>query len=313
MPESLAPETIAPERAPDTVVQRAQPDAPEVPDFAFDPTDPWTATFQEGLSRADLDGKRIYEVGIGTGMNAVFLLRACPSARVSGSDLDPRLSDLALRNVQGLVPAEAHRFHPVAGSVSLIDTDAARAEVAEADVIIACLPQVTCPDDEKFAVIRAAQDVEIADRPGERSADHIAHYYPWAMFDGYPFNAVGLGLNEALLRRVAETAPKATLVMNFGARIPMATLCAMFEANGYAPELLYSRMVEQDAGTDISFFMTLEKALQGTELESHFVCEFFADAAGEIPLSATKAQAQQLEKPDAALYHRVCVIRAQPA
>lgn len=290
----------------------ARRSSPEVPDFAFDPTDPWTETFQKGLRQADLNGKRVYEVGIGTGMNAVFLLRACNALSVSGSDLDPRLAELAHRNVEALAPKEADRFRPVSGSVSLIDTDAARAEVNRADAVIACLPQVTCPNDEKFAAFRDAHDVEIDETAQEKSADHIAHYYPWEMFDTYPFNAVGLGLNEALVRRVREAAPKAELIMNFGARIPTNTLMAMFTANGYTPSVLTSQMVEQDGGTDISFFVTLESAMQGTGLESDFVCEFFADKDGKEPLSALDAQTRQQEAPDQPLYHKVCVVRATP-
>ena len=35
---------------------------PERPDFAFDPTDPWTVTFQKALEAAKLKGKTVYEV-----------------------------------------------------------------------------------------------------------------------------------------------------------------------------------------------------------------------------------------------------------
>lgn len=287
-------------------------DTPHVPDFAFDPTDPWTETFQKGLTLAELAGKHVYEVGIGTGMNAVYLLQSCNAATVSGSDLDPRLAKLAARNVETLAPEHADRFKPVIGPVSLIDSEAARTQVAKADTIIACLPQVTCPKDEKFAAIRDAHDVEIDDSAQEKSADHIAHYYPWEMFDAFPFNAVGLGLNEALLRSARKAAPEARLIMNFGARIPTATICAMYEANGYAPKILHSQMVEQDAGTDISFFVTLEKAMQGTGLEAEIVCEFFADREGQEPLSASAAQARQEEAPEKPLYHRVCVVDARP-
>ncbi|ARE42309.1 Diaminopimelate decarboxylase (plasmid) [Rhodovulum sp. P5] len=88
---------------------------PHSPDFAFDPSDPWTQTFQMALEKAELSGKRVYEVGIGTGVNAAFLLQMCGAARVSGSDLDPRMADLAERNVRSLAPAQAHRFHPING------------------------------------------------------------------------------------------------------------------------------------------------------------------------------------------------------
>lgn len=77
---------------------------PETPDFAFDPDDPWTQTFQEGLARADLKGKTVYEVGVGTGINVAFILQSCGARRVYGSDLDPRLVVLAERNIKILSP-----------------------------------------------------------------------------------------------------------------------------------------------------------------------------------------------------------------
>ena len=145
-----------------------------------------------------------------------------------------------------------------------------------------------------------------------RSDDHIAHYYPWTMFDEYPFNAVGLGLNEALLRRVREHAPNAEVVMNFGCRIGTRTIFELFEANGFAPDILASQMVRQDAGTDISFFVALEKALSGTGLEKEFVCEFFASQNGDMPLSACETQNLLQADPRVAIFHKVCVIRGRP-
>ncbi len=286
--------------------------SPEAPDFAFDPGDPWTRTFQMGLERANLQGKTVYEVGIGTGVNVAFVLRMCGVSTVFGSDLDPRLVELAERNIHSLSPEHAEQFQPVKGAVSLVDTEEARAKIAQTDVVIACLPQVGDPDDSRLAAFREAQSVPLASGVDERAEDHIAHYYPWAMFDEYPFNAVGLGLNEALLRRIREHAPKAEVVMNFGCRIGTAIIFDFFRANGFEPEKLASQMVRQDAGTDISFFVALEKALTGTGLEKDFVCEFFADEKGDMPLSACEAQNLSEQNPDVALYHEVCVIRGRP-
>ncbi|MFC2967098.1 hypothetical protein [Acidimangrovimonas pyrenivorans] len=285
---------------------------PETPSFAFDPTDPWTETFQKGLERAGLRGRRIYEVGIGTGTNVAFMLHICGAESVSGSDLDPRLAELAARNVRSLAPQEADRFHPIHGSVSLIDTPEALAEIKRSDVVVGCLPQVGDPTDLRLAAFREAQRADLAEGADERSDDHIAHYYPWAEFDDYPFNSVGLGLNEALLRRLRASAPEAEVVLNFGSRVGSAILFSFFEANGYEPEKLHSQVVRQDAGTDISFFVALEKALRGTEFEADFSCEFFADPEGRKPLSACEAQARIDAEPEAPLYHEVCVIRGLP-
>ena len=100
--------------------------------------------------------------------------------------------------------------------------------------------------------------------------------------------------------------------MNFGARIGTEILFEFFRSNGYKPEKLCSRIVHQDDGTDISFFVALERALQGTDVEKDFVCKFFADPAGETTLSACEAQDMLDKDPHAALYHEVCVIRGIP-
>lgn len=286
---------------------------PERPDFAFDPTDPWTVTFQKALEAAKLKDKTVYEVGVGTGINVAFLLRICKAKTVYGSDLDARLPDLAERNVKDLVSKEAHKFHPIKGSVSLIDSDAARDAVKQSDVIIACLPQVGDPHDSRVAAFRTAQKAPLAEGTGKGPAeDHVAHYYPWAMFDEYPYNSVGLGLNEALLRQVRKEAPEAELIMNFGARIGTDILFEFFKSNGYEPEKISSMIVLQHAGTDISFFVALERALSGTGVENQFACRFYSDPEGTEDLSACEAQDLISSDPKAKIYHEVCSIRARP-
>lgn len=285
---------------------------PEAPEFAFDPEDPWTQTFQLGLKRANLEGRNVYEVGVGTGINVAYMLRSCGAARVYGSDLDPRLVELAKRNLLNLSPQHADQFDPVHGSVSLIDTDEAHHKIVDTDVVIACIPQVGDPTDPRLEAFREVHDVDLPEGADDEADDHIAHYYPWTMFDEYPYNSVGLGLNEALLRRIHQHVPKAEVVMNFGCRIGTDIIFECFEANGFQPEKLASKIVRQDDGTDISFFVTLEKALSGTGLEKQLVCKFYADADGTVPLSACEAQAQTDKDPHVDLYHEVSVIRGTP-
>ena len=121
------------------------------------------------------------------------------------------------------------------------------------------------------------------------------------------------GLNEALLRRLRSAAPAAEVVLNFGGRVGLPVLLALFRANGYQPEVLQSRIVRQDAGTDISFFVALERALVGTGFEDDFACAFSADPDGAVALSACEAQALLAGDPGAAIYHGLHVIRGRPA
>jgi SAM-dependent methyltransferase len=286
---------------------------PHSPEYAFDPSDPWTQTFQIALERAGLEDRTVYEVGMGTGVNAAFLLRMCGAKRVAGSDLDPRMAALAERNVGSLAPQEAHRFHPIEGAVSLIDAPAALSEVQKADVVIGCLPQVADPGDPRFGAFRKASKTDLPDGADVQEDDHIAHYYPWSAFEDFPFNAVGLGLNEALLRRLRSCAPSADVILNFGARIGVPVLFDLFAANGYRPEKLHAQIVRQHAGTDISFFVALERSLGGTGFDKDFACAFYTDAGGKAHISATEAQALIEADPDAEIYHEVCTIRGRPA
>jgi hypothetical protein len=282
-----------------------------VPSFVFDPTDPWTTTFQTGLQRAELNGRRVYEVGIGTGTNVAFMLQRCSVSLVLGSDLDPRLPVLAQRLVGEAVPDLLDRFRPISGSVNLIDTPVARAEVAVADVVVGCLPQVPDPEDAMYLGFHAAQ-LKTGVRAFPRTDDHIAHYYPWTAFNDYPFNSVGLGLIEALLRRIKSCAPNAQVVLMFGCRVGKDALLRLFRANGYRPEQLVSRIVRQNERTDISFFVALEASMRGTGYERDFVCEFYADPAGEEPISASAARDLLAVDPTASIYHEICVLRGHP-
>ncbi|WP_216671105.1 hypothetical protein [Mangrovicoccus sp. HB161399] len=286
---------------------------PHSPGYAFDPSDPWTQTFQIALERAGLGGRTVYEVGMGTGVNAAFLLRMCGAKRVAGSDLDPRMAKLAERNVLSLAPQEAHRFHPVPGAVSLVDDPLALAEVERADAVIGCLPQVADPGCPRFGAFRRATKTALPEGADVREDDHIAHYYPWSAFEDFPFNSVGLGLNEALLRRLRSCAPKAEVILNFGARIGVPVLFELFEANGYRPETLHSQIVKQHAGTDISFFVALERALRDTGFGVDFSCAFYGDPGGTERISAIEAQDRIDADRGAAIHHEVCTIRGLPA
>jgi len=282
-----------------------------IPNFVFNPSDPWTATFQVGLERAELRGRRVYEVGIGSGTNVAFMLRHCAASLVMGSDLDPRLPVLAQKLVTEVAPDLLDRFRLIEGSVNLIDIPAAVAEVTVADVVVGCLPQVPDPADVMYGQFHAAA-LKTAVGNGQRVDDHMAHYYPWAAFNDYPFNAVGLGLIEALLRRVRSCAPHAQVVLNLGCRVGKDVVLKLFRSNSYRPEELASRIVRQSECTDISFFVALEAAVQGTGYEKDFVCEFYADSEGRFPISASAAKERQDADPASPVFHEICVLRGHP-
>ena len=283
----------------------------QLPDYVFDPSDPWTLTFQAGLKRAGLGGRRVHEVGVGSGVNVAFMLRTCGAELVLGSDVDPRLPVLARKFVTRAAPDVADRFRPIYGSVNLFDLPADLADVTVTDVVVGCLPHVPDPEDAMYGRFHLAE-LKREQQARKRRDDHLAHYYPWAAFHQYPFNAVGLGLIEALLRKARSRLPRAEVVLNLGCRVGRDVLLRLFRANGYQPEELVSNIVRQDANTDISFFVALEAALRGTRYERDFVCEFYADPQGRCPMSASEARAGLEADPAMPVFHEICVLRGHP-
>ena len=140
----------------------------------------------------------------------------------------------------------------------------------------------------------------------------MAHYYPWAAFDDYPFNSVGLGLIEALLRKVRSCAPQARVVLNLGCRIGKDILMRLFRANGYRPAELAASIVRQSACTSISFFVALEAAMRGTGFEKESACEFYADPQGRVRISATEAKRRLDADPATPVFHEICVLQGHP-
>ena len=281
------------------------------PNYAFDPNDPWTKVFQEGLARANLQNKSVYEVGLGTGANVAYLLAECNASHVSGSDVDKRLTELASKNLFGLYPEYADKFEPIFGSISLINNPKSRKWISNADAIVACLPQVGDPYDERLSrIYREFRTIHTVSDP--INDDHYAHYYPWSEFDSFPYNAVGLGLNQALLEQIKECAPETEIILNFGCRIGIDVIEDFFIANGYIPDVLSSQVVRQHRNTKLEFFVALEQALWGTDFEGKFSCEFFKDSDANKRITAEEAYNLQAIGSDTPLYHKVCVVRGIP-
>ncbi|MBI5412214.1 hypothetical protein HZA43_03490 [Candidatus Peregrinibacteria bacterium] len=260
----------------------------ECPSFAFRP-DEWTEAFQTGLQKDGLTGQEVFEVGVGTGVNAHFALSRLQVTRFFGADLDERLLPVARRNVdRALSPELAARFSAIEGSTDLLTSEAAIAIVRErVRVVIACIPQALRPKG-------------VPEHP-----DDIAHYYPEEPFRKYPFNRFALGLNEALLRQFYELIQQAQdpsskyIILNLGGRVGRKVLLDLFRTNGLVPHILHEQMIPQCPTTHLDFFVKLERT--GTP------CEFFSDAEGQLPITAATAEARRLE--EQSVFHKIYVIK----
>ena len=163
----------------------------DVPPWAFQP-DAWSFAFLRGLQRiaGQLDGKKIWEVGVGTGLNLLLLARWCPRSVFYFSDLNAACTPLARRNIGDALNGRAR---PLEGEWDLVTRIDQYFDPPRVNAVIACIPQVP-----------SALDLSVG--------DNLAHYYHPDRYREAHLHALGLGLNEALLRRgqrgVAPGGPK---------------------------------------------------------------------------------------------------------
>ena len=214
----------------------------EIPEYAFQP-DQWSRAFLKGLTRLDVNGQRLVEIGVGTGINAIYLLRTQRPKTVHFSDRDPRLVPLALSNIaQVLSPEEyAGKVFPAHGALDLADW--CQSSGKEFDVVYACIPQVILPQGSSIS-----------------NGDNLAHYYEKDKYDS-DLHLYGLGLNDVLLAQAREFLPQqGSVVLNLGWRPGRKKLETLFEKNGFCPLLLHQEMIPQHAGTSLSSLCALESS-----------------------------------------------------
>lgn len=209
-----------------------------LPNYAFYP-DEWTDSFQKGITSENFSGKTVYEVGLGTGANAIHLLNI-GAEKVYGSDLEGRNPLLAGTNINENLGIDGFsKFEAFLGEESLLsplkkeENLEKREEIKE---IIACIPQAILPQG------------------AEKHPDDKAHYYPEEYFDEYEFNKYALGLNEALLKESKELTPNANITLNLGGRVGKEKLFQLFKKYNYIPEITHTEIIPQCPTTNLSFW-----------------------------------------------------------
>lgn len=264
----------------------------DIPAHAFRP-DEWTEAFQRGLLKSGLNGKSVYEVGVGTGINVQHLIERCGARVVYGSDIDSRLIPLAQRNVQKLLDGRSLQFIPISGSTNLLDiqNDELRQQIRRETLgaVVACLPQAFQPADAQ---------------PGP---DDAAHYYPQEYFSEMPFNSFALGLNEALLAQARERHPRTSVILNLAGRVGLSRLLEMFKSNGYRPEIVHEERIPQCPTTNLGYFVDLERLLQTAGAVSSR-CEFFDETGQEIGAR----EAEERRRASRPVFHNIYVIKGDP-
>ena len=249
----------------------------------------WAYTFLEGLLKVPLDeydGKRLVEVGTGSGWIPIALAKLTRLARVVGVDLNPQSSAVAVCNAWlNCDEAQVARLH--FGTSDLLK---GLPPDEPWDFVVGCIPQVL--------------RTEGIDEPrGEEEALYDLSNY-CAIQNVYE-DHFGLGLIARLLDECPEVlAPRGKLLLNLAGRPGRAIIERMFSRRGFRTEVLVARRVKQAADTDIRPLVALEQRT-GREFE-FFVHQHSAEAIrAETALGWLQAGHP--------IWHEVAVWRAEPA
>lgn len=259
-----------------------------VPEWAFIP-DGWSLTLLRGLGKLahTWSEKCIWEVGVGTGINIAALKYFTLNARWYFSDYNPKCVPLAMENILHVHPEDGTELFPLEGSWDLVTPPKeGNGLPPSVDIIFGCLPQVP-----------AEIDLAVGDR--------IAHYYHPSNYPEAHLNAIGLGLNEALLKRAKSVLRLPGLViLNLSGRPGIKRLFRLFYEAGYAPWVVHQENVPQHRGTSLATLATLES--HGQE---NF--EFFSDSAGNLRINAREAEMRRVAGKE--VFHNIYVIAGKLA
>ena len=229
----------------------------------------WAHTFLEGLLKVPLDeytGKRLVEVGAGSGWICLALARFTRLARVHGVDLNPHSAPVAWCN------AWLNGDEALVSRLSFGESDLLR-QVPEGerwDFVVGCIPQV----------LRGEGLPEEVSQADEQALYDLSNYC--AIQNVYE-DHFGLGLIARLLDEAPERlAPQGRLLLNLAGRLGRAIIERMFTRRGFTTRVRVARRVMQAADTDIRPLVALE---QRTRREF----EFFMEAHSPEPLRAATA------------------------
>ncbi|MBI2426937.1 MAG: hypothetical protein HYV34_03735 [Candidatus Kerfeldbacteria bacterium] len=258
----------------------------EIPEWAFTPDD-WTFAFQRGLRTIQWGRRLVWEVGVGTGINAIVARARNPHMRLRISDLSPRVTELAVENLRRTVGLE--NVEVLNGSWDLVtDRRESCAEIGKVDAVVACIPQVPM----------RGMDLSVCDL--------MAHYYNPERYTDSPMHDLGLGLNDSLLIRAHHVlVAGGHTVLNLCGRPGLNRLVQMFDRRGYTPRELHRGIIPQHIQTSIA-------SLAELEVQGHSDFEFFSDMGGRDRIDAYTAEERRLrclaEERASDIYHAIYVI-----
>ncbi|MDY7226838.1 aminotransferase class I/II-fold pyridoxal phosphate-dependent enzyme [Hyalangium rubrum] len=251
----------------------------------------WAYTFLEGLLKVPLDeydGKRLVEVGTGSGWICIALAKFTRLSRIHGVDLNPHAPWVATCN------AWLNGDERMVARLSFGESDLLLGvpERPDWDFVVGCIPQVLRTEG-------------MPEAPAEADAQALYDLSNYTALQNVYEDHFGLGLNARLLDEAPERlAPGGRLLLNLAGRPGRSIIERMFTRRGFTTQVRVARRVMQAADTDIRPLVALE---QRTQREF----EFFMEAHSPEPLRAATALGWlQAGHP---IWHEVAVWEARPA
>lgn len=241
----------------------------------------WGRAFAEGLLKnADqFEGKRVVELGTGSGWVSILLLLRTGAVQVYGLDLNPVAVVCAKLNMWlngttsdgTLLLTRAGQ--PLVKSMRVAESDLLSRVLTSQesfDHVIGCIPQVLHPD---------LLEPSINDASTEDLYDLSNYCFRQGILeDRYGLPLIARALEEAQL--VLAPGGKITLIL--GGRPGPQAIDDMFRRRGYEPELVWSRRIAQADDTDLASLVKLETT-HGIKFH------FFMSRDSELAVSAQTA------------------------
>lgn len=235
----------------------------------FAPED-WAYTFLEGLLRVppeEYEGKRLVEVGTGSGWICIALARLTDLASIEGVDLNPQAAAVATCNLWLNCDAET------AARVSFSQGDLLRGFPPESrwDFVVGCIPQVLRTEGLETELLEEADEAKLYDLSNYCALQNVYEDH------------FGLGLIAKLLDEAPERLlPGGRLLLNLAGRPGRAIIERMFTRRGFSTGVVVARRVKQASDTDIRPLVALEQA-------THSDFEFYMAQHSAEPIRAQTA------------------------
>ncbi|MBL8083249.1 MAG: aminotransferase class I/II-fold pyridoxal phosphate-dependent enzyme [Candidatus Obscuribacter sp.] len=280
----------------------------------------WGRTFAEGLlkGKEQFRGRKIVEVGTGSGWISLLLLFFTHVKEVVGLDLNPVAITMArlntwLNGTKSTAPGEFSLRLSLAGDPIV---SAFRVEVSDLlsgplargekfDHVIGCIPQVLHP---KPLVLPGKQSV----RRGEESETSVEGFSEEDLYDlsNYCFEQ-GILEDRFGLPLIASALEQSQLLLNQGGKVTLVlggrpgrqAIESMFERRGLDARLVWMRRIQQADDTDLASLVELEKSY---DIRFHFFMSRESDA-GESVSAATAVKLLASGRP---VYHDLLVYEA---